>query len=319
MRFGILNFPPFYGSNDKWKDLCGGSRRLGSAEMRFDEYHMQITENDNFSENRKLLRQQDGFAVTHTGKIRHLNGATVSAETMKDILRSVRAFLSFCRGAPCGLTLVKATLPSGEERLMQWGTTHTEPWLCGYPRWLPKIEGGDVLAELFPKFYALCRDSNWKTTASTVIDWYLNANASPFHVGIILAQAALESLSYREIGEYSGPAHRGIANSLSAMGISTDVPTACGGLSRWISFLQSEGKMAIINGPHSITTIRNDLVHADKRLGNIPWDAQMDALTLAQWYIEVMLLRRLGHDGPYRNRISDSTPGQVESFPEFIS
>ena len=315
VSFGILNFPPFYERNDKWIDVDGTSRRLGCIEMQFDGYRMQITENEDFAENRKLLGQQNGFSVTHTGQIHHVNGGSFSAELVGNILRTVRAFLSFSRGAACGLTLVRATLPNGEERLLQWGTTHTEPWLCGCPSWLPRIEGGDILGRLFPKFYDLCRDSNWKSTSSTVIDWYLNANVSPFHVGIILAQAALESLSFTILGQYNGPAHQGIANALRGIGVDTIVPKVCEGLSRWITLLQSEGKIATVNGPRAITIMRNDLVHATKRYGRIPWRAQMDTLSLAQWYIEIMLLHQLGHVGPYRNRISESTLGQIENYP----
>lgn len=315
VSFGILNFPPFYGKNDKWKQIDGGSSRLGSTVIHFDQYRMRITENDDFSKNRKLLRQQNGFAITHTGQLQRVDGGNIPVMVVDDILRSVRAFFSFCRGAACGLTLVNATLASGEERLMQWGTTHTEPWLCGAPSWMPRLEGGDILGQLFPKFYDLCRNSNWKATSSTVIDWYLNANLSPFHVGIILAQAALESLSSRIYGQNIGSAHQRIAQAISDIGIGNQVPNACGELSRWIARLQSNGIVKIASGPHAITAIRNDLVHSNKRYGHIPWEAQVDALSLAQWYTEVMLLYQLGHVGPYKNRISPSVPGRTDSFP----
>ena len=315
VSFGILNLSAFFGNNDKWREVGGNSRRLGCAEMRFDEFRMQIIENDDFSENRKILYQQDGFAITHTGQLQRVDGATVSAEVVGDLLQKVRTFLSFARGAACGLVLVRATLPSGEQRLLQWGTTHTEPWMCGCPSWLPKTDGGDILGRMFPKFYDLCRDSNWKTSSSTVIDWYLNANVSPFHVGIILAQAALESLSSTILGQRKRPAHQGIESALSGMCVDISVPKVCEALSRWITHLQAKESLATVSGPRSITLMRNDLIHAGKRHGRIPWQAQMDALSLAQWYIEIMLLRKLGHVGRYRNRISEPARGQIERFP----
>ena len=54
-----------------------------------------------------------------------------------------------------------------------------------------------VLPRHFPSFGNCLPRDGWNDTIRRSIDWYLNGNSSAIHVGIVLAQAALESLSYR--------------------------------------------------------------------------------------------------------------------------
>ena len=140
------------------------------------------------SENEKLLNQDDGYAVTHTGIIQRCDGEIFCVKEAEHILRGLRAFLSFARGSACGLTLVKAIDQYDREMVLEWGTTHTESWSQGRTSWswLPTTDGGDSLSQLFSGFWRLYDNSDWRDTISNVIDWYLNSNNS---VGIILAQA----------------------------------------------------------------------------------------------------------------------------------
>lgn len=315
VNFGILNFRGFYGQNDKWIADDGNCRRLGFSEMHFGDFRMEITESPNFSESQKFLRQNDGYALTHAGCIEHSDGATYLVKDVKNVLRATRAFLSFGRGSACGLTLVKATMPNGEDAFLEWGTTHAEPWICGSETWLLTTEGGDILSKLFPRFYELCCDPSWKDTMFSVTDWYLNSNESPFHIGIILAQAALEALSYKILRREVKPMHDQIRKALASVGISEKIPASCKELECWVNLVQGSSTRGHIDGPDAITKIRNDLVHADKRHGSIPAEAQMDALRLSQWYIEMILLKKLGYVGRYRNRVSDSGKGSVENLP----
>ena len=189
VSFSVLNFQKLYGQKDKWINLNGeSSHRLGFVEMNHGDWRIEITEDPTFSENEKLLNQDDGYVVTHTGVIQRCDCETFCVEEAEYILRGLRAFLSFARGSACGLTLVKAVDQDDREMVLEWGTTHTEPWRQGGITWLPNTGGGDSLSKLFSGFWRLYDDSDWRDTISTVIDWYLNSNNGPFHVGIILAQ-----------------------------------------------------------------------------------------------------------------------------------
>ena len=171
IRFSVLNFREFYGDKDKWIEPDGKSRRLGVAILKHENLRIEITENRTFSENRKLLNRDDGYAVTHTGFIQHCDGGTFSVTEAEHLLRGLRALFSFSRGSACGLTLVKAINQNDREMVLEWGTNHTETWSQGGTAWLPGSDGGDSLSQLFPGFWSLYNSPDWSDGYLRL--WYL--------------------------------------------------------------------------------------------------------------------------------------------------
>ena len=264
------------------------------------------------SEHLKILRRDNGYAVTHTGIIQRCDGETFCVKEVEHILRGLRAFLSFARGSACGLTLVKAVNQDGREMILEWGTTHTEPSSNGGSAWLPMRDGGDSLSQLFPGFWKLCNDSDWKETLFTAIDWYLNSKSGPFHVGIILIQAALESLCHQIAGpkrkrEFTGEY---LSKSIQQIGLCTTIPPSCSNLDILFKNCSYVGG----DGPKAITKLRNDLVHAKKKYDRNA-DTEMDALRLGQWYIELILLKEMDYHGRYRNRLTIAGESPFEGVP----
>ena len=307
VSFSVLNFPQFYGSRDTWVN----SSRLGATELVHKDLRINITEDASLSENENLLRN-DGYTVTHTGLIERCASETFSVKEADDILRGLRAFLSFCRGAGCGLTLVKAAYPDGRETILEWGTAHTDPWRSGRDTWMPTIVGGgDNLSQAFSGFWALRSDRHWMDTLFRTIDLYLNCKSGPFHVGIILVQAALESLCHKLVtkkkqdstGEY-------LSKAIRHIGLCTAIPPSCSNLAVFFTTRSRVGE----DGPIAITELRNDLVHA-KRIYENSAEAQMDALRLGQWYIELILLKQFDYHGRYRNRVATAGESPFEKVP----
>ena len=292
VEFSVLNFQQFYGKNDRWITSNGNSVRLGLSEIVCDDFQVEIAEDIGLSENRKFLSQNDGLVVTHSGRLERRDGRTFSAKDAGDLLRYMRAFLSFCRGAACGLTLVKANYPDGRNTVMEWGTSHTEAWICGSETWLPTTTAGDIISQLFPGFWKLRRDPDWADGVFANVDWYLNCNSGPFHVGIVLAQAALESLSHKVLQREMEPMHNQIRRALESIDVNPCIPQSCRKLGQWLKQVQGNDETCPRYGADAIVKIRNDLVHADKKHGGIPPEAVMDALRLSQWYIEMILLRK---------------------------
>ena len=317
LGFSVLNFQTFFGRNDKWIEFEGSCRRLGSSESRFDGFRYEILENPYYSKHEELLNQNDGYTVTHTGVVERCDGEAFSVARARDLLRAIRGFLSFARGAACGLTLVKATMRDGKDEVFQWGTTHTEPWLRGGSTWLPSSDGGDVLAELFPRFLSLCDGPDCGDTILNAIDWYLNTTGTSLHAGIVLAQAALESLSHMvlEGKKRNGSPSKKIREAIESLGISSAIPGSCLGLKNWMVEARQHSNRELQDGLRAIIEMRNDLVHADRKFPRIPSQALSDALRLSKWFIEMMIFKRLGYVGRYRNRVSESGIGAIESVP----
>lgn len=328
VSFYILNFESFYGSRDKRAEVDGNHYRLGVTEMECDPWQIDITETPSFFENRKILKQEDGYSVSHTGFIKRSDGETFSVKEAESILRGLRTFLSFASGSACGLALVKAIDEYDGELVLEWGTSHIEPWNQKTTRsWLPSTDGGDSLSQLFPGFWRFYKNPDWGNIVSTVIDWYFNSNNSPAHVGIISAQAALESLSYKILGEK--PPVKGIKKLsaeeklrklLEIIGIDKEIPSSCEGLKDFSKQQikqrrDKNGDCYIGDGPEAIVQIRNDLIHPEKKYNPISAEAQIDAIRLSLWYIELILLRKFEYYGRYMNRLRNSGEDAYEDVP----
>ena len=312
VHFSVLNFPTFYGQNDQLVDLGGTSHRLGVAKMTYDDWRIEITKVSPSLEDRKPLNRDNNYSVTHSGFFKRFNSETFCVEEANNILRGLRSFLSFARGYACGLTLVKAIDHAGKEIILEWGATYTESWNQGSDTWLPTVDGGDSLSEVFPGFWSLYIDSDWKDTISAVIDWYLNSKNSPFHVGIILTQTALEALCYKIAGP-KGKESTGkyLSEAIHKFGLCTAIPSSC----RNLNELSKKNFDPSGDGPRAITEIRNDLVHSRKKYSHISAEAQMDALRLGQWYIALFLLKKLNYKGRYRNLLRTADEDPFENVP----
>ena len=166
-----------------------------------------------------------------------------------------------------------------------------------------------MLADLFPGFWRMfTHNESWQETILNVIDWYLNSNTNPFHVGIVLTQTALERLSSHILGRNlvrSTVTGILIRDALVHLDIDPTVRADCEDLE---AFRVSYG---LEDGPHALVEIRNDLVHPRRKYGRISAATQIEAWNLGQYFIELMLLKLFGYDGSYRNRLK----GNVEGMP----
>lgn len=328
VSFSLLNFREFYGSHDKKSKVNEKSlRRLGATKMEHGPWRIDITETPTFHENRKVLEQEDGYAVSHTGLIKRSDRETFLVSEAENVLSGLRVFLSFVSGSACGLTLVKATDEYNRGLTLEWGTAHVEPWNQGTRGCLPAIGGGDSISQLFPGFWCFYNNPDWKNTLCTVIDWYFNSNNSFAHIGIILAQAALESLSYKIIRKELSAnktkklsAEEKLRKLLGIVEIDNEIPSSCTGLKNFSKRKieqrrEKSGDCYIGDAPEAIVQIRNDLVHAEKKYTPIPPEAQIDAIRLSLWYIELILLRKFGYSGQYRNRLRIAGEDSYEYVP----
>ena len=309
VSFSVLNFEKFYSTGDKWIKVGEQSRRLGVAKLQADRWRIDITENRSLAKDRKKLKKEGGYAVTHNGSIECKNGEVFSVREAKNLLEGLRIFLSFAGGTACGLTLVKAIDENGEEGSLMWGSTYVEPWKENKHSWLPQNDGGDSLSEAFPRFWDLFTGKQWNDTIRRSIDWYLNSNNVALHVGIVLAQAALELLSHRINQQKMPSVAKALRQALKKLGIDDRITSNCGFLKAVAT--QKNWK----DGPEAITKIRNEIVHPVNRLGPVSIDAQLDARNLSLRYIEFMLLKNFQYRGQYVNRLTIAGNNPYQNVP----
>ena len=315
VEFGVLNFPEFLGEQDKTIQSNGNSyRRIGAMQLQADPWTVDITAAPHLSDVKKELAATGGYGITHLGTITRIDDADFSAADVERLLHGLSLFLSFARGAYCGLTLVKGKSRAGQVAWERWGADRVTEWFSP-PSWFDRHHG-HLLANVFPGFWR--RYQEREEELRTVTTLYLDSNLGRGHGvgldgGLILTQAALEREAHNVRGKKTG---NRIAKALVENGISEKAlcipPDSCPELAR----LATEHGWK--HGPHALVEVRNEVVHPQQKYGKISARAYYEAWNLGQWYLELMLLRRFEASGEYGNRLTQKWVGEVEHLGQWL-
>ena len=303
VEFRIINYPSL-------------DRRKRPALLYAGPWCVEIRPVSELSNIKKALKMESGYGVTHEGFIRRSDGKSFSAEEVRKLLGGLHLFFSFARGGDCGITLISGRDENDEPAWEQWGSYSAFPWF-GLSSWLNhQLNNDDALSKAFPGFW---RKVGQTTSAPddpvrVTLYWYLRSNESnALQAGIILTQAALERLARqllpRKKYKALNSATRKIRAVLQETEVDTVIPEYCEELRR---VRKAKG---LCDGPEILSEIRNDLVHSEMRT-NVSSEAYFEARDLGQWYVELLLLRLFGYEGPYANRLAYKYDGRWE--PEVV-
>lgn len=219
------------------------------------------------------LSEKGGYALTHLGGIKKNNEELFRGDDARECLRVMRYFLSFAKGGWCGPVCAVGFGESGERIWESW-TSPNESW-TSYFSWYD-YKKGPQLAQLFPGFMERWKDDEWQRTLCEVIYWYINANKTfrGIDAGIILAQAAIERLSFeyvvmdKRLLEAKGFKELRASDKFRLLFSSLKIPLDLGSFT---PLLESHGKRCKwLDAPHALTEIRNSIVHPEhKRKGQL--------------------------------------------------
>jgi hypothetical protein len=321
VHFAVLNFPLFFGGQDRAIECEGRLRRV--YRWLAAPWQLEMTEVPDLEAVQKTLENDGGYAVTYTGACSRSDGEAFTVGDAEHLLEILRLFLSFARGAFCSLPLRAGVDADGNKIWEQWGNQPVEPWL-GKPwttiSWFDTMHG-EILPQVFPGFWHLLEHLDRNDAVRTALYWYLRSNAggrSPgVDGGLILSQAALERLSsthtaasaYAPAKPKKDPASKLFRKTLENMEISIKIPCECQVLLELARLNNWE------DGPHALTKVRNNLVHPKLEFNALP-NSSFEAWNLSQYYIELMLLRLCGYKGQYANRLKlGRWRGVVEPVP----
>ena len=312
VRFDVFNFSAFYGSADRYVQDDKAYRRVGVSLIEADPWLAEITAKPRLDEIMENLEATRRIAATHTVCIKRMDDAVFRVGDVSGVVNALRTFLSFARGAGCGLGAVEGRAPDGKGVWVRWGMEQVMPWRDDRS-WLLKSRGGDVLAELFPRWLRLFKHTKMNVAIRHAVDWYIHSNsAAAAHVGIIVTQAALEVLSSQAPASRAANAIARLRSALSTSGIPVDLP------SHFHELIQLSKQRGWPDGPRMVVQIRNSLVHHDNaHVQEIRGSmlAYVQAGDLGQWYVEMLLLRKLGYKGYYSSRIAAPDDSRVQRVP----
>lgn len=266
-----------------------------------------------------MLSAEGGYGITHRGTIRKEKGLLFTGKEATAILNVLSRFLSFVKGANCNPVCAIGYDRDGK-RVWEFFNSPREPWSSPLS-WLTFLQGSELF-DLFPGFIKKCEEISWQQTFQEAIYFYENSNKSTgkVDIGIILAQAAIERLSFEYSVKYSKLIEmQGFTNLrasdkmrllFSSLGIPIEIPNILE------KMRAASNKFKWIDAPHALTEIRNSLIHPEHKYHGILSQIYFEAWNLGLWFLELCILRLCGFSGLYSNRLSlPQQAGKVEKVP----
>jgi len=280
----------------------------------------------------EYLDENDGFAITYSGRIRCNVASNFTWEQVKFLIRPLRMFLSFVRGAWCDLlfhcgslndnlvfqSFLKPLSPLTRwTRQPQWCNNHLQQDLNkAFNRFMEFYEEGQLEASQ--------SRVNAYDHMSAIITMCIGAgNLEIFgETAIMITQSCLESLAYMKaetvgkIFDENESADLKIRWMLERMDIGVDIPPEAKDLQYYLNI-----KKNIIpkprDGPKAITYLRNGIIHPSPENLIKPFGTETDRVSsqkamdyiivLGRMYMELAILHMLSYNGNYTNRLNRIT------------
>jgi hypothetical protein len=276
-------------------------------------WRVTIDQLDRVSERLNPLKFQGGYGVTHVGKLEKNDQTVFAANEARDFLEAFSYFLSFVRGFRVSPTLLVGYNVTEEEVWKEWTSSNSDPWKS-VDYWAWSVPGTS-LKNAFPGFWQWWQD--WGESAKLAIYRYLqsNRNAGGTEGSIILAQAALELLSWIKLVEKGSiteedfnrgrfrSTSRKVNQLLKECGIPQDIPSEFIELAEFESQLHHSNN----NGAYAFVELRNSITHSEpnnrSRFTNTSAEAIQEAWILGLWYVEMVILKLCDYNESYFNRI----------------
>jgi hypothetical protein len=256
------------------------------------------------------------YEETHLVEITYEDNSEILGIDATRIIQTLNRFLTFVKGSWCQLVLPEGF--NDNERV--WFQLNAPREAYRNPSsWFP-IHSAKEVQTLFESFYSSHSKPELIELWRTLIYWYQNANNNErgLDVGIIIAQTAMERLSYFVIVQQSGMlSEKGFKDLrasdkfrllLSHYKINLNVPESLK------TITTNMIKCRWTDGPHTVTDIRNSLVHPKVQNRDAIHDSMYDAWRLTMWYLEVCFLKFFDYKGSYTNRLTAQWLGETDEL-----
>lgn len=299
-----------------------GSYRLGSTYFEMSGFRVEIRCTKDTELAHKQLRQDGGFAVTHLLKFKPTNQKTMSPKELNMFLTTLHQVLGFANGAWVGIHDIKGFNSKGNVSYFP-----IKNYLCtrhqGRFGWFNAYHG-NVLRSLAPKLSEFLNKQETADIFDRALYWYVRANNSDgtgIDTSIILATTGLELLteySSEKFGK-SVPSNNGrkppLGDKIRAAALFHNIPINIDKITSPQSFA-----LKLINQWEDIPTVivkyRNDLVHPKAKIkSDDPHALTIEIWRLSVWYLELFILRIIGYDSFYSNRLKTTHIDEVELMP----
>lgn len=269
----------------------------------------------------KSLKDDGGYAITHTANLEKVGGEPFAPEEALEILEGLSYFLSFIRGMWIGPLLSVGFDLQKNCVWEQWNFYKISPYK-EVMSWFPTHERGQDLSKLFSCFMDRWSELEWRDPLKILVHWYVESNlqAGAIEGSMIMTQAAFELLFDLLLNQSSArvKADEKLKRLLEYASLPTnlsDIPCDIDTLKGLREFAAIENKDA----PKVITEVRNRITHPVRKRDELaivhPLALRREVWRLGLWYLELFLLYWLGYEGRYNNRMKFNWGGDYDESP----
>jgi hypothetical protein len=318
LQFGILNFPSI---QEEVGETAERRRHWQVIEHPLDliwsQWRLTLTPRAH-DEAWGPSREAGRVAITHVGRLNRLDGGPFETTDARLVLDGLRALLTFARGERCGPGIaVGGSVDGGQWSL--WDLDDVDPMYSTDPPslgWMGEDQAA-ALQSIVGGWMRLWSNDTWRQTLDLAVALRTDAAARRPDVGIVVAQQAMEQLSWSVLVEDEAvlsregftklPAADRIRLALANAGVPLDLPD------HLLSMPESKD---YDDGPHALTSIRNGLVHppAASRITSSVRDHLGEWRDLALQYIDLLVLDLVG-EPPDDGAGDDPSTAAPESVP----
>jgi len=313
LLFHIPNLPTFVGNPIHRQDAGGFHGWTGRLEV--DDGLWEVTL-DPLEKHRELLRHLGsvgGYSLTTVGQVRRVDSGPFSMAESRELLESIRFFLSLLAGRWTDSVLRVGFSPDNRRVSEEWHSPSVDPWrgrrsvFPEYVREWNRVREPRLLA-VFRALRGYWADPNWKDVVTWAISWLIESDkAVNADTSIVLSQAGLELLAWAQLvlrrkmsaRKFEAlEAHKALSDLLDAVCIPTRLPNGT-----MLEEMHDLASKCHVEGPEAFTRVRNAVVHPRRGERRPSPELRIEASQLGLWYLQLALLRLLDYEDEYLDRL----------------
>ncbi|SHF52115.1 hypothetical protein SAMN02746089_02080 [Caldanaerobius fijiensis DSM 17918] len=288
---------------------------LGRIVLNYDMWEITIDKKPDYKSIFNWLKNTGLYEVTHVGVIERTDKQLFKPQDVDFLFYALFWLFSFARGRYVGLDVMLG-FRDGSCIWKKIQDCRVSNWKKGKITWFSR-QHPEMLGKIFPLFVEKLKNPLWKESLIMALEWYIESlEADLMEEAFIWVSTALELISWVRFTQeeliiskdkydklYESDKIRLLLHGL-------EIPFK-------IPFSISPGYE---DGPHLFTEIRNSIVHPVKKekVKALSFEDRWKAHELGLWYLELTILRLLGYDGDYVNRLKSIDHGLWEGSVEKV-
>ncbi|WP_423920962.1 hypothetical protein [Candidatus Poriferisodalis sp.] len=301
VRFDVLNWGDILGTADtRCEESSGWS--LNRHQWSSDGWEVTIDGDPRLSEQWRNAEADRAFTVTHCGRLSRADRQPFAFRDAHDILRCLHWFLSFVRGRRVGIALAAGFAddpgpqPQRDPIITHWGVTPVDEAASAQSWYTLGME--HELDRLFRAIHSIWRADEASThELRTMISTYCVAQdqSIPIDMRILAGYIGLETQRRKNLN----------LQKLQAVLHEHNLPH------RIKDKIRRPKKK--FDGPETLVDVRNRIVHHKPCYPDT--DELWRAWDTCLYYLELLILRKLGHEGHFCDRFRATARGMKYDMP----